>query len=518
LDKKKGFLNIIVAVISRLIVLFGALIIRRLLIQYIGNDATGLNSLYSSIIGILSVAELGVGSAIVFSMYKPIVEGDDKSIVALYCLYNKLYRIIGLVIFCAGLLVMPFLPRFIKDYHYLTINVYLTFLLVLVSVVVTYLYGAKISLIEAHKDNYITTCILAISRLITYGLQMAVILIWRSFVFYLMCQIMDTLLIWGLTEIVVRKKHGDIIRRHEVIDIAMKKEITENIKAMFMHRIGSVMANTIDSLIISSLIGVMILGKYSNYSMIASVLSGTLALFFTPLTSVVGHLCAEGEKYKIKEYYDYFYCMNYILGVFFFLGYYAVVDNVVRLCFGTGVEMARIITFIVTLNQFTKYMRNTQLLFRNATGTFYYDRWKPLIEGSCNLVLSLLLVKIFPENLKIVGVILATIITTLLICDIVDPYVVFVHAFGMKPWKFCLKNYCYIGLFTASLCVMTLLETRVESDITGILANGAISIGISGALLVAVAIVDKGVMKAWLKTMRMIHREKIVLLLRNKGQ
>ena len=132
--------------------------------------------------------------------------------------------------------------------------------------------------------------------------------------------------------------------------------------------------------------------------MIATTTSGVIALAFSPLTSVVGHLCAQGDRDEDKRWFEHFYSLNYILGVVFFLGYYAVVEYIVGLLFGSGLRMSRSIAFIITLNQFTQYMRNTLLLFRNASGTFYYDRWKPVAEGVVNLILSLLFVSIFPDD------------------------------------------------------------------------------------------------------------------------
>ena len=492
MDKKKSILNISISIFSRLLLLVAAFLVRRLLIRYIGNEVNGLNSLYTSIIGMLTVAELGVGSAIVFSMYAPIVASDRQQVTALYCLYRRLYRIIGAVIFAAGLVVIPFLPYLISDYEALNVNVYWTFFLTLISVVLSYLYSAKTSLIEAHKDNYITTGILTVSRLLRYGLQIAVILIWRSFTIFLVCQIIETLVIWGLTEIAVRRKHSAIISGHEKVAPDTRTEIVKNVKAMFMHKIGTILVNTTDSLIISGFIGVVILGKYSNYSMVAMVITGTIALFFSPLTSVVGHLCAAGDPEKIRNYFNYFYCLNYVLGVVFYLGYYAVVDHVVSICFGDGLSVSRAIAFIITLNQFTQYMRSASLLFRNASGAFYYDRWKPVAEGVANLLLSLLFVMAFPEDLKVVGVIVATIITTLLICDVVEPLVVFRHVFNHSPREFYVRNYAYTALFIGCLVGMTFLRRECGGEFTGLIVNGLISLAVSAAAIGLVMAVDKG--------------------------
>ena len=310
MDKKRSIINVSTSIAARIILLIASLIVRHLLIYHIGNDVNGLNSLYTSIIGVLSLAELGVGSAISYAMYRPIVEGDKKKVAALYRLFQRLYWIISGVIFGVGLMVMPFLPHFIRDYQVLDVNVYLTFFLRLASVSLTYLYGAKTSLIMAHKDDYITTGILTIGSLIGYALQALSILWFRSYSVYLGCHIVETMLVWGMTNFVVKKRHKEIADRREEVDRETRQKISQNVKAMCMHRIGGVLINSVDNVIISAFISVKILGKYSNYTLIASVVSGTISLFFTPLTSVIGHLCASDDRVKIKETYHFFYYLN----------------------------------------------------------------------------------------------------------------------------------------------------------------------------------------------------------------
>lgn len=491
MDKKKSVLNVSVSIVSRVVLIAVAILVRRLLIQHIGNDVNGLNSLFASIIGTLSVAELGVGRAIVYSMYAPIISSDKKQVSALYCLYGKLYRIIGLVILLGGVAIMPFLPRVIHDYASLNENVYLTFFLTLVSVVLTYLYSAKSSLIEAHKDNYITTIILFFSRLVKYALQIVAILVCRSFTIFIVCQILETLLVWIVTDIVVRKRHGDILEKKEIIGEEKKKEIIRNVKAMVMHKTGNVLVAGIDSIIISSFIGIGILGKYQNYNYIVTVIAEFIVLFFTPLTSIVGHLCAANDPKRSREYFEKFYSLNFILGLFFFLGYYAVIDHVVSLFFGSDLALSRSISFVITLNQFVLYMRNAMHLFRNASGAFYYDRWKPLAEGLINLVLSLILVMVLPDSLQITGVILATIITTLTICDLVEPRVVFRHVFQKSPKGFYIRNYVYIGLFTACLGAMTYIIQPESNNYIGVLVNGGLSVAISLAAVLLLTVFDR---------------------------
>lgn len=487
MDKKRSLLNVGISIVSHVILLIAAFFIRRLLIHYIGNDVNGLNSLYSNIIGFMAVAELGVGSAINYSMYKPIVEGDKKKVGALYRFYQKAYRIIGGVILTGGFLVMPFLPHFISDYESLNVNVYLNFGLVLASVVLSYLYGAKTSLINAYKDNYLTTGIATVCHLIQYGLKAYVLITFRSFPLFLACNIVGTLLIWGGTEVIARKRHRDILEIHANVDRETRKDISRNIRALMIHKVGGVLVNTVDSVIISAFIGVAVLGRYSNYALLVSMVTGIISLFFTPLVSVIGHLCAGGNKSEIKLYFERFYFLNYALSVIFFLGYYAMCDQIIRLCFGAGLEISRIVAFIITLNSFVQFMRKATLLFRNATGTYYYDRWKPPVEGVINLSLSLLFVRIFPDGLKVVGVIVATIITNLLICYVVEPYVLFKHIFKEPVKPFLLKNYLLIGLFAGGLLVLNYILQPAK----GIFINGLISLAVSAFLLGLVSLVDR---------------------------
>ena len=475
MDKKRGLLNIGVSIIFKILLLVGSILVRRFLIQYIGNDANGLSSLYISIIGFLTVAELGVGEAITFCRYKAIVDDNLDNVAALYTLFKKLYLVIGAIIFLAGLIEMFFLPQLARDYSTININVYLTFFLTLVSVVLTYAYGAKTSLLNAYKNNYIATTITSCGTLLEDVFKIIVIITTHSFVAYLICRILAVLFQWVATNVITNRKYYDVTHRKASINGEDKKLIINNIKAMFMHKIGTVLVNTADSVIISAFIGVVLLGKYANYTTIMTSMTGLLSLFFYPLTSVIGHIFVNASKEEMKKYFYFFYGFNYILGTVFCLGYYAVIDNVITLCFGNNLELSRGVAFVITLNYFIQFLRTSTLMFRSSTGTFYYDRWKPLIEGVINIVLSIALVNV----IGMIGVIVATIVTNLLINDIVEPYVVFKHALQRKPIQYYIMNYSYILLFALSLLVIQRVSMENNNIIIEFFANGSVAVGIS---------------------------------------
>lgn len=492
MDKRKSILNVSVSVGSKLITMVMVILVKRMLIQTCGNEVNGLNALYLSIIGFLSVAELGVGTAITFCMYKPIVNGDQNKVSALYFLFRKLYLIIGGVILVSGVAITPLMPYFARDYAQFDIDFYSTFLLMLVSVVLTFVFGAKTALINAYKNNYITTAISSGGTLLQYLLQILVLLLTKSFHLYLLCRSITALVQWLATEIAAKRRYASIISNRQKLDVQQKQELTKHIKAMFMHNIGMVLVNTVDGIVISAFVGIVALGEYSNYTAILTSMTGVLKLLFTSLTSVVGHLYVSHNKETSRRYCEAFHIINFMVATVFFLGYYAIADTLIAMLFDEELIIARSVSFCITLNGFVQYMRYSILLFREATGTFYYDRWKPLLEGLTNVILSILLVKWF----SISGIIIATIATNLLICHVIEPYVLYKNAFLYSPKRYYVQNYSMILLFAGAMVVMSILRYDAGYTFVSFLSNGAISLCISIVACGMVVLVRKELCKS----------------------
>ena len=495
MDKRKSILNVAVSVGTKLLAMVMVIVVRRFLIQYCGNEVNGLNALYLSIIGFVSVAELGIGSAITFSMYKPIVENDMAKVSALYGLFKRLYWIIGSVILGCGLILAPFLHVFAKDYTQLDVNLSYTFILMLISVVMTYVFGAKMALFNAHKNNYVTTAITQGGLLIQYMLQIVALITFGTFEAYLICRIVSCLVQWLVTEFLVNKQYRTIVTTKQVLDGETRREVTKNIKAMFMHNIGYVLVNTLDSVVIATFVGVVVLGEYSNYTTILASITGMLKLVFSSLTSILGHMYVKEDKKVAREYAEAFYFLNFVIGTVFFLGYYAIIDNLIAILFSESLVVAKSISFVITLNGFVQFMRTSTLSFRDATGTFYYDRWKPLVEGVFNVVFSILFVRQF----GVVGVIVATIGTNLLICHIVEPYVIYKFAFEESPKKYYIKNYLCIFVFVVSMMIIDRSLMNFESQWIELFANGTLSVLVSAVVCLVVFPVNKKAVRRLMK-------------------
>lgn len=498
MDRRKSFLNISVAIIFKIILVFSVIFVKRTLISICGNETNGLNALYLSIVGFLSVVELGVGSAITFCMYKPIVEGDNEKVSALYCLFQRIYPIIGAVIFVLGLLITPFIHLFVKDYADIDVNLYIAFLLMLISVVLTYFFSAKLALIDAYKNNFITTSINSGGLLLQYLLQIVVLYLTKSFIWYLVCRIVSTIVQWIVTDIITKNRYNHIITKKVKLDYRDKKNILKNIKAMFMHRTGDLVINRIDDIVISMFLGVAILGRFSNYLTICLSLVGIIRLIFTSLTSVLGHLYVEEDNDCARKYCDAFHLINFIVGVIFFLGYYAIIDNLIVILFSTDLVMEKSISFAIAFNWFVQFLRESTLTFRDATGTFYNDRWKSLISAVLNLVLSVALVK----PMGIIGVIFATIIVNLFISHIVEPFVLYKNAFSHSPKKYFITNYFMIIIFFIAMICMHFLMQEHKNVWLELLINGSISVFISIVTCLIVILFNKSTFKDLLKLLK----------------
>ena len=476
MDKKRSLLNVIVGIICKVIILFFSIYSRRILIQYVGNEANGVISLFTSIIGFLAVAELGVGSAISVCMYKPIVENDSPRVAALYNLFKKLYLIIGLIVLVGGCILIPFIPVFAKDYS-LDYNLYLLFFIQLISVVITYFYSANISLANAFKNNYATAIIYTISQIFRYGVQIALLFLTKNLYYFFIVGIASELLQGTLAYFYAKKKYGEIMALNkEKVDPETLAQVKKNVYALFLHKIGAIVVNTIDSVVISTILGVVILGYYSNYITIMNALITIIGMIFQQLGSAVGHSYYKNDADTYRKYFFFFYFTNYAVGSFAFLGYFACISPFINFFFGEGLLLSDASLFVIVANYFIQFMENAVRLFKDSSGLFYQDRYKSIVESVINLGLSIA----FAYWIGLVGVIVATIITNIFISHTVEPHVLYKYAFKRKEYKYLIINYSLISIFIGLLFAYYFLnQLSFDNYLLQFLINGLIAVSFS---------------------------------------
>lgn len=485
MNKKKAFLNILLSFVPQIINLVFAILAKRFLISEVGNDANGFYQLFLSITSLISIVELGVGGGIIFCMYAPIANGDLKKVSGLYYFFRKMYFIIGLIILVIGLAITPAIPYLAKDYT-LTENVYVCYILSVVFTFLPYLFSYKSHLVNAYKDNYISSIVSAISLAVQYILQIVAVIVFKTLLAYVAAKVVSVFIQWILTNISVRK-HKDVIDLNERIDDETKKEVNKNIKAMFANRIGYTLINTTDSIFISVFVSVAILGFYSNYISLSATLSTFLVSFFAPLNSIIGSIFVTRKK-EVGKYLSFFHTLNFLTGMVFYLGYYAVIDNFINFFYGYGLLLDRMTVKVLVIMLYIQYMRQAILTFRDATGSYVYDKYRPIIEGVVNIILDFVLV----NAMGIMGVFIATIATNLCISYVVEPYVVEKIVLEESPKRYYIKSVLFLAIFVG--CVFGfdyIAPSEGFGEFVLFLFRGFIAVGVAVAIGGIYLIFDK---------------------------
>ena len=278
--------NLIFNVVKYVATLLLQFILRTVLIYYMGAEYLGLNGLFSNIFGFLNLAELGIGSAIVFSMYKPIAENDIEKIKALQNLYKKFYLIISLVVGIIGLILTPFIPFFMNGGVEANINIYILYIMYLCYTLVGYWSAHKRSLLFAYQRNDVENKIKTICMFFMTILQIVVLVLFRNYYVYFSISILFAVIECSTIHISANKLFPRINGKSIPLDDKTKKEIKKNITALSMHKIGSAVVFSTDNILISTFFGLTALGVYSNYSLIITTITTFFILIINAIQAV----------------------------------------------------------------------------------------------------------------------------------------------------------------------------------------------------------------------------------------
>lgn len=408
--KENSIKNIITAMIGQVFGVIIGLIGRFVFVKILSKEYLGLNGLFTNILTILSLVELGVGSAITYSLYKPLAEKNTEKIKSLMNIYKKLYIIIGVAIFILGMCLIPFLPKLINEMPQIDVNINLVYALFVINTACSYFFSYKKTLIVSDQKKYIATICKYISFFALNVVQIVILLISKDYIAYLIAQIIFTII-----ENLMISKEADKLYPYLKENNAKplikqeKKEIKKNIGAIILHKIGGVVVNATDNLVIAKYVGLGAVGLYSNYYLITNALQLTLSQFFTSTTASIGNLAITDNKEKLYDIFKKIYFMNYWIYSFVSICLFVIFNDFINVWIGNEFIIDMPIVFVIVLNFFIAGMRKTVLTFRDALGLYYQDRKKPVVESIVNLVISIILAKKY----GIIGVFIGTTISTL---------------------------------------------------------------------------------------------------------
>lgn len=420
--------NIKYAVIGQVIVILLTFLTRIFFVRSLSADYLGINGLFTNILSMLSLAELGVGTAINYSLYRPLAFGDDEKVKTLMVLYKKAYYIIGAIVAVIGISLTPFLGVFFKmlpNVEYLQ----LIYVMFVANSALSYFYSYKRALIVADQKSYISSLYSYVAGILLNLAQIAVLLIFGNFLLFVGLQIVRTFLENMLISRKADRMYPYLKEKHyEPLEKVEKDKIKKNVQALITHKVGYVMVMGTDNILISKLVGIVAVGIYSNYLLIINSLNYLVTLAFGAVTSSIGNL---GQTETDDKKYFVFRCINMFAFWIFGLAsicLFLLFNPFIKLWVGSQYLFSMPLVFLIVLNFYIGGMRKGVITFKDAFGLYWQDRYKPIIESIINLVAAIILAIKFGTA----GIFIGTTISTITTSFWVEPYVLHKHGLHKK--------------------------------------------------------------------------------------
>lgn len=389
--------NIVFGTISNIRGLFLSFISRTVFIYILGSTYLGISGLYSSVLSVLSLTELGFGTALTFAMYKPVAENDEDKIIKLLHFYKTVHRIVALIVALLGLAILPFLQYIVnggKDLSLFELRLY--FLIYLANSVISYFVSYKYCYLNALQKNYITTNIEAVISVIVTVLQILVLILTKNFLAYLITQTLFSILSKFGVSFYLNSQFP--VLKKEPIQLMTKEEkqpIYTEVKGLLVHNFSSIAVHSTDNIIISSLsgLGVAAVGLVSNYNLIITSVLGFVGLIFGSMTSGFGNLVAMGDKANYHKVFTEANFLNFWIYGFCSIAFFVLIPPFITLWIGDTYLIDQASFFLIVLNS---YLQGQCTIYNNARiakGSFNKDKWNALCQALVNLIVSVIAAK-----------------------------------------------------------------------------------------------------------------------------
>lgn len=423
-------------------------IVRMVFVKILPIEYLGVNGLFTNVLAILSLAELGIGPAIVYSLYKPLAYGDKETVKSIMFLFKKVYIAVGATILVLGLALFSFLDSFIKDGQSVP-QVHYFYLVFLLNTVVSYLWTYKRSLLIADQKQYVVNVYQATVQVFVAVLQIIFLLIFADYWCFIILMLVGTVFENFSIARKADKEYPYLNEASEALDLEIKQQIVKNTKAMICHKIGGMVVFSSSNLVLSKFAGLAAVGLYSNYYMVIAALNTFAAKFFESITASIGNLmvleesCKKIKVFKITEF------ITALQASICFCGLYVLFNPFVELWVGKAYLFSEAVVAAMAFSFYLTYMRKAVLMFRDACGLYWNDRYKPLAESVINLAASIYLT----VHYGVIGVVLGGIISTLLTCFWIEAYVLFNNGIDIKLKEYFINylKFAVVALLSATV-------------------------------------------------------------------
>lgn len=477
---KNTIRNIRAGLFNKIIAIVLPFVNRTAILWILGAEFTGLASLFSSILQVLNLAELGFNTAIVYSLYKPMADRDEKKICEMVSLFKKIYTIVGTIILFGGLIILPFISYLIKGTYPNTINIYLLYLLYLINSAISYyLFAYKECLLIADQRQDISKNIRTVVEILRYGIQLAILLFTKNFYLYVIVAIIGTITTNLCIEFSTRKRYP--FYKNIKSKLKIPKELKNQVSGLMVNKICDTFRNSFDSLIISAFIGLTAVTIYGNYFYVYTSIYGIMSVICISMSASIGNSII---KKSVKDNYKDFLSFSQIYAVIIGISttcLLCVYQPFMKVWAGSKLLLSTFNMILFCIYFYSVCINNIRNQYISGNGMWDKTRFSSVLEAIANLILNIVLGKLF----GITGVLLATVITILLFNYIQRNKILFINYFKNESIKTFYKEQLYY-LFITILCCLISYFICDRIKVYGfykIIVNGLISAIISILIL-----------------------------------
>lgn len=444
---EKSIKNMLFGIVLQLITAVIGIVNRTVMIKYIGIQALGLNGLFTEVLAMLSLAELGVGSAITYSIYKPLAEGDVDRISRLMNLFKKAYRVVAATIFCVGVILTPFIQYIVNSVSFPLSYIRLVFLLFVIQTASSYLFSYKTALITADQKQYLVSAISTVAKIILAIIQIVIVVFTSNYILYLLCAIVGSITTNAMLSFVADRKYPYLNNKLE-LDKKSQKEVFSNIKNVFVSKISGTITNSTDNTLISVLVSTISVGLYSNYAVIINIVKGLITQFTNAVTASFGNLIAteSGEHCdKVLQRVTY---ITFVFGGVCATGLSCALSQLIELWLGKEFVLDELTVLICIFCLFINIIRTPLWTVLEISGLFKENRNTGILGSIINLIVSIIL----GMRIGMAGIFLGT-VCTYVIQGILKIYYLYKRKLNVSARKFSVKVLMYIFIVIAQ-CVV----------------------------------------------------------------
>ncbi len=462
---------------------------RTLFLWLLGPEYLGLNGLFTSILGVLMLAELGFGTAVVCSMYKPVADDNRELICAYLRFYRKVYRCVGSAIFIVGLCLLPFIDSLVHGSVPADVDLHILYLIHLINTSASYfLFAYRGAVLGAHNRNDVVTNIRTGVMIAQYATVFLILFVTRNYYHYILATVAFTVLQNILLVRASRRLFPDIEPRGALREDD-RRRVMSDVKSIFLHKVGGVIAYSMDNLIVSAFLGLVAVAAYGNYYYVVTAVAGIASVFSLSMTGGFGNKIYTETKEHNFALFMRMDRMTLLFSAWCAAMMIALYQPFMRLWTDGDPSLVRhvltplLMTFYFYLNQ----TRQMLLSFKSAAGLWRQDRWKPIVSGVFNLTSNVLFVVFLPDAYKLDGVILSTIVAFLVVEVPWESGVVFRCFFTSKEaksyWRMQLR---FLAVAVVLSAAAWFAADRVPLDgFLGLAAKGAAAGAVASVLSVA---------------------------------